>query len=198
MNDHDGAATRPGRLVVLTGPSGVGKSTIRREVVRRAGAVYSVSATTRKPRSGEVDGRDYRFVDRPAFQRMIDGGQLLEWAEVFGELYGTPAEPVRQAEAAGKTVVLDIDVQGGLQVHRTRPDATFVLVLPPDEQALARRLQGRGTEDGAAIARRLAKANQEIQLAQASGVYNHRVVNDDLEAAIAQVLAIVKQESVKT
>jgi guanylate kinase len=195
---NEGSPARPGRLIVITGPSGVGKSTIRQEVIRRSGAAYSVSATTRRPRPGEADGRDYRFVDRPTFQRMIDGGELLEWAEVFGELYGTPAAPIRQAEAAGQTVILEIDVQGGLQVYRTRPDATFVLILPPDDATLARRLAGRRTEDAAAAARRLAKANEEIQLALASGVYNHRVVNDDLEAAIAQVLAIVKQESVKT
>jgi guanylate kinase len=198
MTKGDERLSRPGRLVVITGPSGVGKSTIRQELIRRTGAVYSVSATTRKPRPGEADGQDYRFVDRPTFRRMIDGGELLEWAEVFGELYGTPAGPIRQAEAAGATVILEIDVQGGLQVHRSRPDATFILILPPEEQTLARRLAGRRTEDAAAAVRRLAKANEEIRLAQASGVYNHKVVNDDLEAAIAQVLAIVKQESAES
>ncbi len=181
-----------GKLVVITGPSGVGKGTICEAVVRRTGAAYSVSATTRPPRPGEVDGRHYRFVDRETFERMIADDKLLEWAEVFGELYGTPEAPVEEAIAAGRTVILEIDVQGGLQVHRKRPGATFVLILPPDEAELSRRLRGRGSEAPAAAERRLAKAKEEIALAQDSGAYNHVVVNDDLEAAIGRLVEIVR------
>jgi guanylate kinase len=180
--------------VVISGPSGVGKSTIRQEAVRRTGATYSVSATTRPPRAGEADGRDYYFVDRPAFQRMIDNDELLEWAEVFGRLYGTPAAPVKQALARGRTVILEIDVQGGLQVHRKMPEATFILVLPPGEAELARRLAGRGSEDAAAAARRLAKAKEEIGTAERSGAYKYRVVNDDLEQAVRRVVDIINEE----
>jgi len=184
-----------GKLVVLTGPSGAGKSTITREVLRRTGAAFSVSATTRRPREGEADGRDYRFVDRAAFERMVQRGELLEWAEVFGNLYGTPAEPVRRAIADGETVVLEIDIQGGLQVHEKAPDAEFVLIVPPSEQELARRLRGRGSEDEKTIARRLAKAAAERKAAEQSGVYTHCVVNDNLADAVAQVVRIVEQES---
>ena len=179
---------------MVSGPSGVGKSTITREVIRRTGADFSVSATTRRPREGEVDARDYVFVDPGAFQQMIDRDELLEWAEVFGQRYGTPAGPVREALAAGRTVVLEIDVQGALQVHRKMPDATFLLIAPPDGAELARRLHGRGSEDAEGAAKRLEKAAQEIQAARRSGVYNHCVVNDDLEAAIARVVEIVNQE----
>jgi guanylate kinase len=186
-----------GKLVVISGPAGVGKSTIRQEVVRRTGAVYSVSATTREPRSGEADGRDYYFVDRQRFQRMIDDGELLEWAEVFGNFYGTPAGPVRQAVAAGRTVVLEIDVQGGMQVHEKAPDATFILVLPPSHEALEARLRGRGSEDEASLARRLAKAKKEIETAERSGAYTYKVINDDLDQAIARVVEIVKETGSK-
>jgi guanylate kinase len=186
-----------GKLVVVTGPSGVGKSTIVRELVRRTGASFSVSATTRRPRDGEVDGRQYRFVDRPTFEGMVERGELLEWAEVFGELYGTPSAPVRRAVEAGRTVVLEIDVQGGIQVHREMPDATFVLIEPPSDEELARRLAGRGSEDPRALARRLAKSNEEIRAARESGAYNHCVVNDDLDAAIEKVVRIVVEESAK-
>jgi guanylate kinase len=183
-----------GKLVVITGPSGVGKSTIVREVLRRRGAEFSVSVTTRPPRAGEVDGRDYRFVDEATFQRMVEADGLLEWAEVFGARYGTPVDAVREALAAGRTIVLEIDVQGGLQVHRKMPEATFVLIAPPSEAELARRLRGRGTEDAGAAARRLAKATEELRTAERSGVYNHCVINDDLEAAIRQVVRIVHEE----
>jgi guanylate kinase len=180
-----------GKVVVVTGPSGVGKSTIVKEVIRRTGAVFSVSATTRPPRPGERDGVDYSFVTPERFERMARDGELLEWAQVHGNSYGTPAAPVEAAVAAGRTVVLDIDVQGGLQVHRRMSDATFVLIVPPDEPSLARRLRGRATDDEATIARRLAKAADELRLAQQSGVYTHTVVNDELEKAIDQVAAIV-------
>ena len=182
-------------LVVITGPSGAGKSSIVRQVLSRTGSVFSVSATTRPPRPGEVDGRDYRFVDRPTFEKMVANGEFLEWAEVFGDYYGTPTAAVREALAAGKTVILEIDVQGGLQVHRKAPGATFVLVLPPGEAELKRRLAGRGTESPEMIERRLHKARDEIRAAEGSGVYTNSVVNDDLAAAVERVVAIIEQET---
>lgn len=184
---------RPGRLVVITGPSGVGKSTIVRRVLAATGAEFSVSVTTRPPRAGEVDGTSYRFIDAPTFQRMIEQGQLLEWAEVHGNYYGTPAEPVRQALAGGRTMVLEIDVQGGLQVVKRHPDAMFVLILPPDDAELRRRLTGRATDAPEVVERRLAMAQEEIRTAQASGAYTHTVVNDDLDRAVRRVTAIVQE-----
>ena len=193
-----GREESPGRLVVVSGPSGVGKSTIVREVLARTGAVFSVSATTRAPRPGETDGRDYHFVDRAAFEDLIARGEMLEWAEVFGQYYGTPAERVRQGLAAGDTVVLDIDVQGGLQVARKMPEATFVLILPPGEAELKRRLAGRGTEDPQAAERRFAQARQEIRAATDSGVYTHTVINADLDQAVDEVVRIVTEEQKTT
>lgn len=185
-----------GKLVVVSGPSGAGKSTIVRKVLQRTGAVFSVSATTRRPRTDELDGREYRFVSRDEFRRMVDGGELLEWAEVFGELYGTPAEPVRDALAAGRTMILEVDIQGGIQVARSGEPALFVLIVPPDEAELARRLHARGTEDEAVAARRLEKAAKEMETAGASGVYDFKVVNDDVERATAEIVRIVNREKV--
>lgn len=172
----------------------MGKSTVVREVLARTGADYSVSVTTRAMRQGEVDGRDYIFTDRAAFEKMQHAGELLEWAEVFGNFYGTPAGPVRSAIAGGRTIVLEIDVQGGLQVHKKMPEADFVLILPPSAEELRRRLSGRGSESEQSLQGRLAKAQAEIDLARSSGVYNHYVVNDDLEQAIAAVVKIVKEK----
>lgn len=183
-----------GRLFIITGPSGVGKSTIVREVLKRTGAVFSVSATTRRPREGEQDGREYRFVSRDAFAGMVARDELLEWADVFGEMYGTPAGPVRQAVAQGRPVVLEIDVQGGLQVCRKEPRAVGVLILPPSMAELERRLRGRKTEAEDVLQRRLAKARNEIEAARRSGAYKYSVVNDDLERAIGEVIAILEQE----
>ena len=188
-------ADKPGRLVVVSGPSGVGKTTIVREVLKRTDCGFSISVTTRQPREDEVNGRDYHFVDRAAFLKMIDNSELLEWAEVFDQLYGTPLQPVRQAVADGKTMLLDIDVQGGMQVACKMPEATFVLIVPPNEEALAKRLCGRGTESAWALKHRLTKARHEVDAAKASGVYNYVVVNDDLETAVREVVGIVQQES---
>jgi guanylate kinase len=187
----DACCLLPGRLIVISGPSGVGKSTVTGMVVTRTGVELSVSATTRPPRPGEVDGKNYHFVSSAEFQRMIDADELLEWADVFGNRYGTPAGPVRRAVADGRTIILEIDVQGGVQVARKMPQATFVLILPPSDEELARRLRGRGTESDAVVARRLAKAQEEIRQATASGVYTIMVVNDDLEKAVGDVVAVV-------
>ncbi len=185
---------RTGKVVVVTGPSGVGKSTIVRELLSRTDAIYSVSATTRKPRPGEVEGRHYRFLDRPTFEKMIQHSELLEWAEVFGEYYGTPAAPVRRAVARGRTVILEIDVQGGRQVHEKMPDATFVFILPPSQGELKKRLSGRGTEPAGGVQQRFKRAQEEVREARESGIYTHMIVNDDLPAAIVQVVAIVTEE----
>ncbi|MFW6062148.1 MAG: guanylate kinase [Planctomycetota bacterium] len=182
----------PGRLVVVTGPSGAGKSTILRRVLSRTEAHFSVSATTREPREGELSGRDYFFVSRSTFEDMIEAGEMLEWAEVHGALYGTPAAPVVEKVSEGATVVLDVDVQGGLQVHQKHPEGTFVLIVPPKMDELRRRLEGRGTESQEKVERRLAKADEELKTARRSGVYNYEVVNDDLDRAIDELEDIVR------
>lgn len=182
---------RKGKLVVVSGPSGVGKSTITRRAMKLTGAVYSVSATTRSPRPGEVDGVDYRFVTRNEFEKMIARNELLEWADVFGNLYGTPAAPVKHLTEQGKTVVLEIDVQGGVLVFKKCPHACFILIVPPSEETLRQRLAGRGTEDAESFERRLGKAKEELRIARESGAYKHTVVNDDLDEAVNEVARIM-------
>lgn len=184
-----------GRLFIISGPSGVGKSTITERVVERTGATLSVSVTTRRPRQGETDGEDYLFVGADRFGEMIDREELLEWAEVHGNYYGTPAAPVAEANAAGKTVVLEIDVQGGLQVAQRRPDAVGVLIVPPSDDELRRRLTGRGTDDDDVVARRLAKARDEMEAARTSGRYAYEVINDNLDEAVERVVRIMQQEN---
>ena len=187
---------RPSRplMIVVSAPSGAGKSTILRDVLARTGANFSVSATTRQPREGEIEGKDYCFVSRERFEEMIERGELLEWAEVFGNLYGTPAAPVRDAVARGGKIILDIDVQGASQVYEKMPEATFVLIEPPSLEELQHRLRQRNSETQDSLQRRLGKARREIETARDSGVYNHVVVNDDLARAIEEVVAIVTQQ----
>jgi len=172
----------------------VGKSSIVSEVRRRTGAEFSVSATTRKPRPGERDGQDYFFVDDNTFRSMVDAGEMLEWAEVFGRCYGTPAGPALEALSAGKNVILEIDVQGALQIARKAPDAQFILIAPPSMDELKNRLTGRRSETPEQVAGRFAKAEKEINTARQSGIYQHEVINDDLDAAIDEVVAAIGQE----
>ncbi len=178
-----------GLLVVVAGPSGVGKGTVHAELRRRLpDAVLSVSATTRAPRPGEVDGVHYRFVDAPTFERMVADGELLEWAEYAGNLYGTPRTPAAAAVAAGQVVLLDIEVQGALQVKRADPDALLIFLHPPSMDELERRLRGRGTEDEAVVARRLEVAREEIA---GAGAFDLEVVNDRLEDCVDEVLTAI-------
>lgn len=188
--------TATGRLVVISGPSGAGKSSVvQGGVLERTGATFSVSATTRSPRAGEQHGREYLFVDRAAFENLVARGEMLEWAEVFGQWYGTPAGPVRKALAEGRTVVLEIDVQGGRQVFRAMPDALGILIVPPSVDELARRLRGRGSETPESFARRLGQAREELESARQSGLYTYEVVNDDLATAVDRVVEIINRES---
>lgn len=177
----------------MSGPSGVGKTSIVHELTRRFDAVFSVSATTRERTPSERDGVDYFFVTREAFQHWIDERRFLEFAQVFGRnWYGTPREPVERQLAMGKLVILDIDVQGAAQVKRAMPDAFAIFVLPPSEDELLRRLRDRGREDESAIQRRFSEAKKEIQFAHSSGVYDHFVTNDDLFKAIEEVERLVR------
>ncbi len=189
-----GCSSNRGLLVVLSGPSGVGKTTIVHEVIRRLGGVFSVSATTRAPTANEVDGRDYYFVSRETFQRMIDADEFLEYATVFGKTwYGTPRKPVQEQLERGALMILDIDVQGGQQVKSRCPEALTIFVEPPTEEELLRRLRSRRREDEATIARRFAEAKVEMSAARTSGAYDEFVVNDDLETAIETICDLIQR-----
>jgi guanylate kinase len=183
-----------GIIIVITGPSGVGKSSIVSEARRRSDAKFSVSATTRKPRPGEKDTEDYYFIDEKTFKNMVDAGEMLESAEVFGEFYGTPAGPVLQAVDRGERIMLEIDVQGALQVARKLPDAKFILITPPSMDELKSRLTGRGSETQQQIDRRLGQAESELRMARESGIFQHEIINDDLETAIQRVVVAINQE----
>jgi guanylate kinase len=182
-----------GLLVVISGPSGVGKTSIVHEVLRRTGASFSVSATTRAPTAGERDGVDYYFIDRDTFQKWVDEKRFIEVAQVFGRnWYGTPREPVERQLADGKIVVLDIDVQGAAEVKKYMPQCLAIFILPPSEDELHRRLRDRGREDADAIARRFAEARKEIAFAHETGIYDRFVVNDELARAIDEVERTVR------
>jgi len=179
--------TLPGRLVVLSGPSGAGKSTLASRLLLRPGirARLSISATTRPPRPGEADGVAYRFLTREAFEAARDRGEFLEWAEVHGNLYGTPAGPIREVLAGGECVFLVIDVQGGRRVKARVANALRVFIDAPSPEVLEQRLAGRGTDDEATIRRRLANARREIEVGHAE--YDVVIPNQDLETAVSQL-----------
>jgi guanylate kinase len=181
-----------GKVVVISGPSGVGKGTICKQLVRRLDDVcLSISATTRPKAKTEVDGKDYYFLPREQFEKRIKEGSLLEYAEVFGNFYGTPKDKVDEATAAGKTVILEIDVQGGRQVKAKCPNAVMIFIMPPTTKALAERITGRGRDAADVVQKRLAKANAEIEAA--GNLYEYKIVNDDLEQAINEVMEIIRK-----
>jgi len=179
-----------GKLVVISGPSGVGKSTICQEVAKRTGAFLSVSVTTRHKTPSEVDGVDYRFVTKAEFDKLVADGSLLEYAEVFGNLYGTPREPVIKALDEGRPVILEIDVQGGLTVRDIFPDVILVFILPPDTSELAHRINKRGRDSAEATQKRLDGSTDEMMVAWRE--YSKMVVNDDLERAINTVMKTIQ------
>ncbi len=177
------------KLVVLCSPSGAGKTTIaRRLVAGRKDVGFSVSATTRRPRENERDGIDYYFFTRKEFHRRREAGEFLEWAEYSGHLYGTLRAEVEKEADRGRHVLLDIEVQGARQVRARRPDAVTVFVLPPSAAALIARLEGRRSEPPEEIGRRLAQADEELQAAQE---FQHVVVNDEIDRAVAVIAAII-------
>ena len=180
-----------GILVLYTGCSGVGKGTIMKELLRRDPNIrLSVSNTTRKPREGEIDGIHYRFVTREEFLALADADGYIEYAEYCDNLYGTPKQHVEELLAAGFDVFLEIEVQGGLQVMEQFPDVLSIFILPPSIEELENRLRGRGTETEEVIRQRLAEAKNELAVAQQ---YRFRVVNDDLNTAVNEVLDILQR-----
>jgi len=179
-------------VIVISGPSGVGKSTICREVIKRLGNVHlSVSATTRERGGAEADGQDYRFIAEEEFRRQIEQGMFLEHAEVFGNFYGTPLADVEEALAAGKSVILEIDIQGARQVKKVYPDALTIFILPPTPEQLAERITGRGRDADETAQKRLNLAQKEI--AEAMGFYDYMVINKDLAEAVEEVAGIINK-----
>ena len=174
-----------GKLIVLTGPSGVGKGTLVRSLLLRHRELYlSISATTRTPRPGEIEEEDYYFVSRQQFESMVEGDQLLEWAEYAGNYYGTPRSKVEEKIEEGKFVLLEIEVIGARKIKQTFPNAFLLFILPPSLAELERRLRGRGDESEDAIIRRLKRAQEEIEV---SSEFDVQIVNNKLEIALKEI-----------
>ncbi|WP_456432252.1 guanylate kinase [Thermosulfuriphilus sp.] len=187
---------RRGCLLVISAPSGAGKTTLIRQLLRaERDLIFSVSHTTRPPRPGEVDGKDYYFVSTQEFESLIAAGAFLEWAEVHGNLYGTSLDKINEFLDSGQDVVLDIDVQGARQVReKMGREAVLVFILPPSWQELERRLRSRGTEDEDTVRKRLDGAREELRSA---GEFDYLVVNDRFDQALSALRAIVSAERLR-
>ena len=186
---------KKGLLIVISGASGTGKGTVCKELLaRESGIAYSVSATSRAPRAGEEEGREYYFRAREEFEQMIADGAFLEYADVYGNYYGTPLAPIEKRRAAGEDILLEIDTQGALNVMERCPDGTFIFLLPPSLEELHRRIMGRGTESEESLARRLAAARDEILLGKR---YRYAVLNDTVEAATERIQTILAAERMR-
>lgn len=186
---------KKGLLIVVSGASGTGKGTVCKELLaRERGVVFSVSATSRTPREGEQDGREYYFRTRTEFEAMIAEGAFLEYADVYGNYYGTPLAPIEARRSAGEDILLEIDTQGALNVMERCPDGTFIFLLPPSLEELRRRITGRGTESEESLARRLAAARDEIRLGRR---YRYAVLNDTVENAAARIQTILAAERLR-
>lgn len=187
---------KKGRLVVVSGPSGVGKGTVLKHVLERDDFVYSVSATTRGPREGEVDGVSYFFLSRDKFEEMITEGELIEYAEYNGNYYGTPRAFVEQMISAGKNVILEIEVKGAMQVKKVMPEAAFVFIAPESREILKKRLRGRGTETDDVIEGRLKIAEDEMK---ACLMYDYIIINrqDGAEKCAKDIIAAVNADGMK-
>ncbi len=184
-----------GLLIVVSGASGTGKGTVCKKILADLPAVaYSISATTRAPRPGEVDGKEYYFISRDEFKAWIDDGKFLEFAEVYGNYYGTPLNKIEERLKRGEDILLEIDVQGALNVKRKMPEGIYIFLLPPSLEELRRRIEGRGTETQESLKRRLANAVAEIQIGRE---YDYAVVNDSVDNAAAQIEAILAAERCK-
>lgn len=174
-----------GKLIVLTGPSGVGKGTLLQSLLQRHPELYlSISATTRQPRPGEIDQQHYYFVTRDEFEKMVQAGELLEWAEYAGNYYGTPLAPVEQQIQLGRLVILEIEVVGARKIHDTFPAALRIFILPPSLDELEQRLRSRGQDSEEAISKRMNRAKAEIDAAEE---FDLQIVNDDLETALSSI-----------
>lgn len=188
--------SKRGLLLIISGPSGVGKGSICRILLQRnPQLVYSVSATTRAPRQGEIEGVNYFFLESKDFLRMINEGEFLEWAEVYNNFYGTPRSAVEKLLARGKDVILEIDTQGAVQIKKTCPEGIFIFVLPPSFEELKKRIIGRGSENQKSLDCRLNAYAQEIDMIDK---YDHTVINDNLHKAVEQIEEIIEQEKAKS
>ena len=182
---------RKGLLVVVSGPSGAGKGTICQALLEKTPLAYSVSATTRKPRAGEIDGKSYYFLSVEAFEEMIEKDELLEWAKVYDNYYGTPLKKVEEKLAAGEDILLEIDTQGAMKVREKFPEGVYIFILPPSLAELERRIRGRDTETEDVLQKRLAAAIDEIE---AGKCYKYVVTNDEVDGAVDSVCAILAAE----